>query len=184
MKKVVKVFFSFVSVLLGVLVLAFLFKPFYEGYINAGHAVGADYLMHLSNLEYFYEHGRFPISDWQATWFGGYPVIEGYPYLHYYLMKPVVSLVGDAATAMEYYAIATLFLYFVASFGLFYYVCKNFPLALFLTTILLYGADSGMALFEHGFVTFSSSQLFLPLVLLAVIAARQRKSSRLWVLVG
>lgn len=161
-------------------VLWYLFQPFYTKYINSAYPVGSDYTLHLSNLDYFDKHRVFPVKAWQGTWFGGYPVVEGYPWLQYHLMLPLVSSSGGTAQAMESYAILSLFLYFAAAFCLLFYVSKNWLAAMFLSMIVMYGTDSGLNLFDGGFVIFTASQLFLPLVLWLVLIAGKKKSFNWW----
>jgi hypothetical protein len=182
MKKALVLSAAFIASCISIAVVAYLYWPLATKFLYAGYAAGGDYLMHLSNVEYFHQHGTFPLSNWQGTWFAGYPVVEGYPWLHNYLIQPLVNFFGDTATGMEYYSAAALFLYFVFSFICLFYISKNVGYSLLATAVLIYGADSTMTLFYGGFVIFAASQFFLPLTLLLVILARNEGKPILWFL--
>lgn len=182
MKRTFSVILTVIFLMVAILLLAYLFRPFADRYLYAGRPVGGDYLMHLSNIKYFWEFHTFPIKAWQTAWFAGYPVVEGYPWLNNYLIQPLVSYLNDPAKAMEYHSIASLFLYIVVAFFLFLYASRNKFLALLLAIILLFGADASMTLFIGGFFVFVANQFFLPLILLLVMVARDKQSTKLWVI--
>lgn len=163
--------------LLCILALVFLFWPFINNYLSLNYPIG-DEPMHFANILLFKNHHPFPVSGWQGMWYGGYPILEGYPWLHYYLIQPFVSFFGPQK-AMDYYSIYSLLLYFLVSFLLFLYVSKNKFFSLLLSVILMFGSDAGAMLFQGGFFVFVASQFFLPLVLLTIIAARERENNRL-----
>ena len=101
-KRVLSVLFT----VLSVEVLALVFWPFVKYYFAAEYPLG-DEPLHFANVLLFQKFHAFPLSAWQGQWFAGYPLVEGYPWLHYYLIQPLVSLVG-AATAMNFYSIGGL----------------------------------------------------------------------------
>lgn len=181
MKKVVKILLTLsFSIFAGALIF-YIYRPLAEGYITAEEGVG-DAATHLANVIAFRRHHPFPIMGWQGEWWAGYPMVEGYPWLHYYLIQPLLSFFKNPGVAIDYYAASFLFIYYIVCFLLLFYVSRNALAALFLSLLVVYGADSGMWLHLNAFVVFVASQFLLPLSLLLLIVARERESRRVLVL--
>lgn len=181
MKKIVLTLLTFISIVVASGVIYFNYWPFAKQYVSAEQGVG-DSATHLANIFTFRRHHTFPIMSWQSEYFAGYPTVEGYPWLHYYTIQPVLSLFKTPGLAMDYYAAIFLLLYYLVSFLLLFRVSRNVFLSLLFSLVLVYGADSGMSLFVNSFVIFTASQFFLPLTLLLVIIARERSSAKLYLL--
>jgi len=141
-----------------------------------------DSATHLANIFTFKNHHVFPIISWQGEWFAGYPTVEGYPWLHYYLIQPVLSFFQTPGLAMDYYSAIFLLVYYVVCFVLLYYVSRNAILALLFSLIIIYGADSGMFLYVNAFVVFTASQFFLPLIILVTIIAWEKHNKKILLL--
>lgn len=90
MKKIIQIILVLIFTALAVAVIYYIYWPFADSYINAKGGVG-DAATHLANIFTFRRHHTFPIKAWQGEWLAGYPVVEGYPWLHYYLIQPVLS---------------------------------------------------------------------------------------------
>ncbi|MFC1710261.1 hypothetical protein ACFL0F_01190 [Patescibacteria group bacterium] len=178
MKKIAHIVLVIIFIGLGVAVIYVNFWPFASNFINSKLAVGDSY-MHLANIATFQNHLSFPIKAWYSEFWAGYPVLEGYPWLHYYLIQPLLSFFSSSGLAMDYYSLFYLFFYYIVSFILLYRVSKNPFIALFFSLVLLFGADSGIPLYRMGFMTFTASLFFLPLLILLIIIAREKHSKRL-----
>ena len=180
MKKIIRVVLILLSIAFAVAVIFYIYWPFAKGFINE-KSIAGDALMHLANIISFERNHPFPIMAWKVEW-GGYPVVEGYPWLHYYLIQPLLSFFKTPGIAMDYYSAVFLLVYYLVSFLLLFYVSRNAFLALLFSLVLIYGADSQMPFTVNAFMTFTSSQFFLPLILLVTIIARERVSTKILLL--
>ena len=179
MKKIIKFISILLFVISAVALIYYIYWPYAINFINAKGITG-DALMHLANIISFKRNHPFPLMAWKTEW-GGYPVIEGYPWLHYYLIQPFLNLFQSTSLAIDYYSAAFLFLYYFISFVLFFYTSKNAFLAILFTLVVILGADSQMPFTVNAFMTFTSSQFFLPLILLITIVAREKNNFKLLV---
>lgn len=180
MKKIVRISLILISIIFSVLVIFYIYSPFAKSFIDEKVTVG-DSLMHLANIVSIQRDYSFPIMSWRTEW-GGYPLIEGYPWLNYYFIQPILPFFSNSGIAMDYYSAFFLFIYYVFAFLLFAYVSRNIFLALFFTIVLIYGADSQMPFAVNSFMTFTASQFYLPLILLVTIIARKRNSKKIFLL--
>ena len=180
MNKIIKISLASLFIIFAIALIFYIYWPFADGFINQKRTVG-DALMHLANVISFQRNHPFPIMAWKTEW-AGYPVIEGYPWLHYYIIQPLLSLFSTPGLAMDYYSAIFLLVYYILSFLLLFYVSKNAFLALFFSLVLVYGADSQMPFTVNAFMTFTASMFLLPLILLTTGIARQKNSMRLFVL--
>lgn len=178
MKKFVTALLTLLFIIFACAVIYYAFWPLAKSYIYAEDGVG-DASTHLANIVTFSRHRTFPIKAWQGEWFAGYPMVEGYPWLHYFLIQPVLSFFDTPGLAMDYYGAILLLIYYLFCFLLLYYTSRNAFLALLFSLVLVYGADSSMPLFVNAFTVFTASQFLLPLNLLLVIIAREKKSIKL-----
>ena len=90
-------------------------------------------------------------------------MVEGYPWLHYYIIQPILSFFESPGLAMDMYSAVFLLFYYVVSFLLLLHTSKNIFLSFLFTLVLVYGADSLMPFSVNAFMTFTASQLFLPI---------------------
>src|SRR3989344_1475592 len=102
MKKIIRIGLIFIAIISSVIVIFSVYWPFAKSFINEKVTVG-DSLMHLSNIISIKRDHPFPIMAWKSEW-GGYPLIEGYPWLHYYFIQPVLSFFKSPGLAMDYYS--------------------------------------------------------------------------------
>jgi len=89
MKKIIKFISILLFVISAVALIYYIYWPYAINFINAKGITG-DALMHLANIISFKRNHPFPLMAWKTEW-GGYPVIEGYPWLHYYLIQPFLN---------------------------------------------------------------------------------------------
>src|SRR3989344_1456758 len=180
MKKIIKIGLTLVFTVFAIAVIYYIYWPFAYRSIHESKAVG-DAFMHLANIISFKRDHPFPIMAWKSEW-AGHPVVEGSPWLHYYTIQPLLPFFNSVGLAMDYYSAAFLLLYYVISFLLLYYVSKNAFMALFFSLVLIYGADSQFPFTINAFMTFTSTQFMLPLILLLIIIARNKNSLKILLL--
>ncbi len=163
--------------LLIIVIMVFLLYPTAKAYIFSGQPSGGDLPNALTYIEYYGKHLTLPPASWQPFWFEGLATVRGYPWLHFYLMQPLVHLL-DSYWAVEIYLIITIFLFLLFSYFLFYYLCRNHILSLFLTLLIFYTKGSLSAAFWNGFVTAAADQFFSPLSLLLIFIYLEKKDRR------
>ncbi len=161
--------------IIGVIIL--LFYPTAKAYLFSGEPSGGDLPNSLTYIEHFRKHLTFPSASWQPFWFSGLATVRGYPWLHFYLMQPLVRL-ADSFWAVEIYSLGVLFLFFLFSYCLFFYLCRNYLFSLFLTLVLFFTKGSWAALFWSGFISAAATQFFLPLSLLLTLLYLKKKDKR------
>lgn len=180
MRKVIYTSLILIAIGFAIFVIFSIYWPFAKGFITEKRTVG-DALMHLANIISIKRYHPFPILAWKSEW-AGYPLIEGYPWLHYYLIQSVLPFFESPGLAMDYYMAVFLLVYYIAAFLLLFYVSRNVFLALLFSLVLIYGADSHMPLSVNAFMTFAASQFFLPLIILLIIIAKAKNNSKLLLL--
>lgn len=149
-------------------VLAAVYWQFAQKYLFASRPSGNDYYVGLNYVEFFHKHLAWPPASWENFWAFGEPAIKGYPWLHNYLVQPLVLFMGTA-WALEIYSVATLFLFFVFSYVLFYELSRNKLFSFILTFLLLYSRGVYNALPWNGFMGGSATQMFLPITIYLII---------------
>ncbi len=161
--------------IIGVMIL--LFYPTAKAYLFFGQPSGGDLPNSLTYIEHFRKHLAWPPASWQPFWFEGLATVRGYPWLHFYLMQPLVHLT-DSFWAVEIYSLGTLFLFSLFSYCLFFYLCRNYLFSLFLTLILFFTKGSVLGLFSSGFVNAVDSQFFFPASLLSTLLYLDKEDKR------
>src|SRR3990172_2075740 len=148
--------------------LAAAYWQFAQKYLFASRPSGNDYYVGLNYIEFFHKHLTWPPASWENFWAFGESAIKGYPWFHNYLVQPLAPFMGTA-WALEIYSVATLFLFFVFSYLLFYELSKNKLFSFILTFTLLYSRGVFNALPWNGFMGASATQMFLPLTIYLII---------------
>ena len=137
-------------------------------YLSSLRAVGGDYFNALTYAVFFARHHPFPPTGWMPFWFGGIPVIGGYPNLFFYLILPITRFF-DVPTSMELTSIVFILLYLIAAHFLFWETTRNHLIALLFTGIVLVTPASYYALTGEGLVVASAMQWLLPLTFFFLI---------------
>lgn len=151
-----------------IVVMVFVFYPTAKDYVSLGQPTGGDLPNSLTYIEHFRKHLTFPPSSWQPFWYSGISTIRSYPWLHFYLMQPLVR-VFDVASAVEIYSLGAMFLFFFFSYFLFNFLSKNPLVSLFFVLLLFYTRGTLAALFWSGFINAADTQFFFPLCLLLTL---------------
>jgi hypothetical protein len=136
-----------------------------NSYVFSDKPTGGDYFNALTYVNFFYHYFPLPPLGWLPFWNEGSPVIGGYPWFAFYLMKPLMEFF-DPANTMEIFANLSLALFFIASLLLFRQVSKNWFIASALTLILIATRATYYPLMTGGFLISATAQWYLPLVLL------------------
>lgn len=156
--------FSFLSLLLGLGLIAILFKGIALEYLTFGRPVGGDYYNALTYAVHFAKHLPFPPSGWLSFWHEGIPIIGGYPTFAFYLMSPLFRYF-EPAHAMELFTIGSLLLFLLVSFLLFWEITKSSAFSFILTFGLYITRATYYQLFGEGLIVAAASQWLLPLTL-------------------
>jgi len=150
-------------------------------YLLSGKPMGGDYFNALTYVEFFNQQLPIPPLGWLPFWNEGSPLIGGYPWLAFYLMKPMMMFF-DSASTMEIFSSVSMGFFFVASLILFYIVSKNWFIAFALTLVLVVTRASYYPLMTGGFVISATAQWYLPIVLLFLYKFSEKGNFRYLVL--
>jgi len=74
-------------------------------------ALGVDFHLMAVYVKYFQNHLSFPWNGWKYIWFGGAPLFDDYPLLHFYLAIPWANIFG-VFRGVQLYLLFTLFFLF------------------------------------------------------------------------
>lgn len=133
-------------------------------YIHLPHPIGGDYYTGLTYATQFAKHLPLPPQGWLPFWNSGVPVVGGYQWLTFYLLTPLTYFT-DVVSALNWFSIGTLLLFFVSSYLLFIQISKNYVAAAVLVLITIFSQASYYQLTSAGLITGSSMQWYLPLAL-------------------
>ena len=138
-------------------------------YWNQKPAVGIDLFLSVDFLTYLRDHFGWPWV-WKYIWYGGTPLVQSYPLLHYYLMLPLLSWFS-VVQAVQVYVLASFVLFFISSYFLFYALSKSRGLAAVLSIATAYSFNLWSSLYWSGRLPFASTMFLLPLSLYLVVMA-------------
>jgi hypothetical protein len=102
-KRLVNLLLSLVAI--GVILYSL--KPVAEWYLNLKQIPGSDYWNTGTYLQKLVQDPVWPGGKWYYQWFTGVPAAIDYPWLHLYLMQPLVNIYG-VIQAQSYYALGSL----------------------------------------------------------------------------
>lgn len=179
MKRIV----SIIGHLLMIGIIFYFLWPILNLYLTSDHPVGSDYYNSLTYVNFFHETLRLPVTSWEYFWYRGLPTVNAYPWFHFYLIQPFVHFT-DIFFGMELYSVATLFLFFLFSYLLFFEISRSRVFALFLTVILIYSKGVFVSLFQSGFINSSGDQFFLPAALYFATLFLKRGNKKFLLLSG
>src|SRR4030042_4735010 len=167
-RKLAKFVYFILSLLLHlgsiVLVLYFVW-PILTLYYNQKPAVGIDLFVSVDFVTYIRDHFNWPWASWKYIWYGGTPLVQTYPLLHFYLIQPLLHWFS-AVQAVQVYVLSSTVLFFIFSYLLFYAVSKSRGLAIVLTVATAYSFNLWSALYWAGSIPYIATIFLLPLSLL------------------
>jgi len=165
--KVLVALSSFVLHSLFILLVIYFVWPILGLYWNQKPAVGIDLFLSVDFLTYLRDHFGWPWA-WKYIWYGGTPLVQSYPLLHYYLMLPLVAWFS-AVQAVQVYVLSTYVLFFVFSYLLFYSFSKSRGLAAVLSIATAYSYNLWSPLYWAGSIPYVATMFLLPLSLYLVV---------------
>lgn len=178
--KTVRISYHILSLLLhlGFIALVVYFVwPILSLYWNQKPAVGIDLFLSVDFVTYIRDHLIWPILGWKYIWYGGTPLAQTYPFLHFYLMQPLL-IFFSAVEAVQVYVIGTYILYFVFSYLLFFQIGKSRCLAVVLSVATAYSYNLWSILYWSGSIPYAATMFLLPLALYLVVLANQKGNNK------
>src|SRR3989338_10453639 len=127
--------------------------PIFSLYWNQKPAVGIDLFLSVDFVTYIRDHLNWPWASWKYIWYGGTPLLQTYPLLHFYLMQPLLNWFS-AVQAAQIYVLSSTCLFFVFSYLLFYTISKSRGLAVVLSIATAYSYNLWSSLFWSGSIPY------------------------------
>lgn len=167
-KKIIKTTLILFSVIINILagvVIFYFWKPFANWYFNYRPILGIDFYNLTSYVAFLSKHFVLQVNGWRNTSFAGGPLSFDYPILHAYLILPLLNYFS-LVESIQVYVLVSIFLFFFFSYLLFTVLGKDKILSLILTIGLTLSSGLYGSIVWGGALQYSSTQFFLPLVLL------------------
>src|SRR3990172_8855755 len=137
-----KLFNLFLHVFFMGVVLYFIW-PILSLYWNQKPAVGIDLFLSVDFVTYIRDHLNWPWASWKYIWYGGTPLLQTYPLLHFYLMQPFLNWFS-AVQAVQIYVLSSICLFFIFLYLIFLGFDKGNKKYIYLAGFL-----SGLFLLAH-----------------------------------
>lgn len=135
-------------------------------YWNQKPAVGIDLFLSVDFVTYIHSHLGWPWS-WKYIWYGGTPLTQTYPLLHFYLIQPLLHFFS-AVQAVQVYVLATYVIFFIFSYLLFYSLSKSRALSSLLAVGCAYSFNLWSQLYWAGSIPYTATLFLLPLSLFLI----------------
>lgn len=136
--------------------------------------IGYDTSNFAHYVQNFREHPAFPVAAWKASEFGGMSRLVDSTWLHFYLIQPLVSLIGFFP-AVKLYPLLFAAGYLVFSYLLFFEISGNMLLAAGLAFLVSRSGVTYVALYSSGVVLSFLSQTFYPMMLYFLVRFGRRE---------
>ncbi|MFH1367117.1 MAG: hypothetical protein ABIH38_03985 [Patescibacteria group bacterium] len=174
-------FFNFLSHTGATALLLVSVWPFTHWFYAKSPALGVDFNLMATYVNYFLHHWAWPWNGWKYIWFGGLPLFDDYPALHFYLAVPFAHFFG-VFRGVQIYLLFTLFLFLFFCYLLFWEISRQKILSLILAVSIGFSALIYGSLVFGGNGTFFASLFFVPLILYLIVKFyhRQKRSYLLW----
>ena len=176
MKKL-SLLFSIVLNLVCIGLVTYLAWPTLTLYYNQKPALGIDLFLSVNFVTFIQNHLIWPWAGWHYVWYGGMPFGQSYPLFHYYLIQPLLHWFS-AVQAVQVYVLASIVLYFIFSYLLFWQVSKSRGLAVILSVATAYSFNLWSALYWAGAVPYTATTFLLPLSLYLVVLAYEAENRK------
>lgn len=144
----------------------YFWQPISSWYLSKVPALGVDLYLSATYASYQLRNFSLPFNSFKDFWFAGYPLINDYPQLTFYLMAPFVSKFGNVVGVQKFTMFALLF-FIIACYFLFYKLSKNHGVAILLSVLVLLSPNIYGSATWAGSIPYFFSQSFFPLGLLA-----------------
>jgi len=165
-----------------VIVLYFVW-PILVLYWNSKPAVGIDLFLSVDFVTYIRDHLNWPWASWKYIWYGGTPLLQTYPLLHFYLMQPFLNWFS-AVQAVQIYVLSSICLFFIFSYLLFYTISKSRALAVVLSIATAYSYNLWSSLFWSGSIPYFATLFLLPLSLYLIFLGFDKGNKKYIYLAG
>ncbi|OGD86004.1 hypothetical protein A2696_00295 [Candidatus Curtissbacteria bacterium RIFCSPHIGHO2_01_FULL_41_13] len=179
-KKIVRISFDTLSLLLhlGFIALVVYFVwPILALYWNQKPAVGIDLFVSVDFVTYIRDHFNWPFFGWKYIWYGGTPLSQTYPLLHFYLIQPLLAWFS-AVQAVQVYVLSTMVLFFIFSYLFYYSLSNNRGISAVLSVATAYSYNLWSALYWAGTIPYIATMFLLPLTLYLVVLANQKGNNK------
>src|SRR3989344_2170196 len=160
-------FFNFSLHVFFMGVVLYFIWPILSLYWNQKPAVGIDLFLSVDFVTYIRDNFNWPWASWKYIWYGGTPLTQTYPLLHFYLIQPLLNFFS-AVQAVQVYVLASYVLFFVFSYLLFYSLSKSRPFAALLAIACAYSFNLWSQLYWAGSIPYTATLFLLPLSLFLV----------------
>ncbi len=151
--------------------------PILSLYWKQKPAVGIDLFLSVDFVTYIRDHLTMPIFGWKYIWYSGTPFAQTYPFLHFYLMQPLLAFFS-AVEAVQAYVIGSYILYFVFSYLLFYQIGRSRSLAAVLSVATAYSYNLWSPLYWSGSIPYAATMFVFPMTLYLVGLAYQSGNNK------
>lgn len=173
---------DFIKHFVAVVALFVLFFPAGAYFLFSQGFLGNDTTHFLYYVIEFSKRLPIPPAGWKMTWFEGTQQFLDNPWLNFYLIQPLVGLLGPVV-ATKTYLVAFLFVFILFSYLVFWELSKNRLLSLALAVALSQSYASYIQLFSAGVGLSSISQVAFPASLYFLIRFVKEKKN-IWLGLG
>ncbi|GEM_PF-2400423 len=152
--------------------------PIFSLYWKQEPAVGIDLFLSVNLLDYIKEHFNWPFMGWRYMWYGGTPLAQTYPLLHFYLMLPLL-LWFSVVQSVQVYVLISYGFFLIFSYLLFFSLSKSRALAALLAIATAYSYNLWSPLYWSGSIPYAATMFLLPLSLFLVYTGYEKGSKKL-----
>ncbi len=157
-----------INFIAATVVIFFALKPFFSWYLAKIPVLGVDLYYSATYVAYHLKHFSFSFNSFKDVWFGGYPLFDDFPQLHFYLMTPFSMYLG-LIMGIQVYVLVSLFLFISFSCLLFYQLCKNIGFALLLAILIFLSPNIYGAAIWGGSLPYFATQAYLPFTIFLMV---------------
>ena len=157
--------------------------PIFSLYWNQKPAVGIDLFLSVDFVTYIHNHLNWPWASWKYIWYGGTPLAQTYPLLHFYLIQPLL-LKFSAVEAVQIYVVFSMVLFFIFSYFFYYSLSRSRGLALVLSVATAYSYNLWSQLYWAGSIPYTATLFMLPLSLYLVVLSKEKNDNRYFYFAG
>ncbi len=166
--KIVTVIFNVVLHTVAAAGIIFVFYPMASWYFDGKPLWGVDFFYTASLTNMLKSNLVLPPGGWGYAWFAGWPFQSNYPVLHYYLILPFTYFFPLIA-AVKLWMLASLGLFFVGAYFLFYKLSHSFAVSFVLAVAGIYSVGVYGTMMWGGSLPSHANQAFLPWVALFIV---------------
>jgi len=152
-------------------------------WIYAPGFAGIDTVQFIYYVSYYSRHLGLPPASWDHLWFAGVPRVLDMTFLHFYLIQPLVRMVGPWL-AIKIYPMISFALFILFSYLVFFLLSQSILVALGLAMTVVFSRSLYGPLFDAGVVLSAISQAAFPMTLFFLVRFYQTEKRRNLYLAG